>query len=357
MATITLQSGFGTVVGSTDLIWNSNYDITFAGGFGLVLTPAAGFQTSLSSLLGDGVYQTVTVYQPLIGTVYALVNDISVTSAQFIGQAETVLSGNDTVNGSGDGEIISTHDGADTVAAGGGNDTVRPGRGGGSVDGGIGSDTIDFTDFSNPSLPLEGVTVDLRGRTAASASGDVNVSLTSIENATGSANADTLVGTGRGNTILGGGGNDRVFGLGGADNLVGGDGADTINGGAGGDRISGGLGRDVLTGGTDGFVDTFVFSGLADSSTTSAARDVIRDFQVGLDKIDLSAIDAITGGVDDGFTFIGTQAFSHTAGELRVSASGALVMADVNGDGRADFTIAMVYFGADHTLTQNDFVL
>lgn len=357
MATISLWSGFGSVVGSTDLIWNANYSITDENGFALVLTPPEAFRTSLTSLMSDGVYQTVTVYQPSNGYVYALVSNISVTTSQFLGHPEMSLAGNDTVNGSADGEIIATYDGTDTVSAGGGNDTIRPGRGGGSVDGGSGSDTVEFTDFANPSLPSEGVTVDLVLGTAASASGDVSVTLASIENVIGSANADTLLGSGLGNTILGAGGNDRIAGRGGADNLAGGSGADTINGGAGADKITGGLGRDVLLGGTDGLEDTFEFTTLADSAATAAARDVIKDFQVGIDTIDLAAIDAIAGGSDDAFTFIGTHGFSHTAGELRVSATGGLLMADVDGNGIADLMIALVYSGANHTLTQDDFVL
>jgi hypothetical protein len=42
------------------------------------------------------------------------------------------------------------------------------------------------------------------------------------------------------------------------------------------------------------------------------------------------------------FHFIGSTAFSHTEGELRVTAHGTgvfLVSADVNGDGTADFAI------------------
>lgn len=59
---------------------------------------------------------------------------------------------------------------------------------------------------------------------------------------------------------------------------------------------------------------------------------------------------------DQAFAFIGTAAFSHTAGELRLAVShgSAKLMADTNGDGVADMAIAL-----DHvtSLTAADLVL
>ena len=59
-------------------------------------------------------------------------------------------------------------------------------------------------------------------------------------------------------------------------------------------------------------------------------------------EIDLAAIDAnaVGGGADDAFAFIGAAAFSNTAGE-RASALGTntLVTGDIDGDGGADFHI------------------
>ena len=73
--------------------------------------------------------------------------------------------------------------------------------------------------------------------------------------------------------------------------------------------------------------------------------------------IDVSGIDANsnTGG-NQAFTFIGTMAFSHTAGELRTANSGpnSLVAADVDGDGKADFTLTVE---GVHDLTGGDFIL
>ncbi len=59
---------------------------------------------------------------------------------------------------------------------------------------------------------------------------------------------------------------------------------------------------------------------------------------------------------DRKFTFIGTGAFTNTAGQLRQSALGghALISGDVNGDSTADFAILLK--GA-HTLSGTNFVL
>ncbi len=83
-------------------------------------------------------------------------------------------------------------------------------------------------------------------------------------------------------TTNGTGGDDRLMGSSSADTLSGGVGDDFLHDGAGADRLTGGAGADV-----------FVFA--ADTST-----DTITDFQIGVDRIDLSdwgrfyTVDALT---------------------------------------------------------------
>ena len=69
--------------------------------------------------------------------------------------------------------------------------------------------------------------------------------------------------------------------------------------------------------------------------------DRITDFKRDTDKLDLTPIDAIAGGADNAFSFIGAGAFAGVAGQLRAYSSGGnfFVAGDVNGDGVADFTI------------------
>ena len=68
--------------------------------------------------------------------------------------------------------------------------------------------------------------------------------------------------------------------------LFGGIGRDSLMGGAGSDSLTGGRGQDQLYGGVDTAVDRFIFTDWRDS-TPGAARDVIHDFALGRDKIDL----------------------------------------------------------------------
>jgi Ca2+-binding RTX toxin-like protein len=117
-----------------------------------------------------------------------------------------------------------------------------------------------------------------------------------------------------------------------------------------GDDVLNGLGGDnVLTGA--GGSDVFKFDSVPNGSNQ------ITDFQQGSDHIDLSGIDANSGTAgNDGFTFIGTQAFSAVAGELRfeIVSGHTLVSADLDGDGTPDFQIELV---GSYTLNSQDFVL
>ena len=114
-----------------------------------------------------------------------------------------------------------------------------------------------------------------------------------------------------------------------------------------------------MSGGDD--ADTFWFAALSDSGVTEATRDVIIDFEAG-DRIQLSYLDANTtnGAINDAFSFIGTDvAFSGAPGQLRavLTSDGQIVEGDVNGDGKADFSILLLDPAHSYTLTQADFVL
>lgn len=75
-------------------------------------------------------------------------------------------------------------------------------------------------------------------------------------------------------------GPDILFGGKGTDKLFGYDNNDELNGGAGNDQLTGGGGNDLLRGGLG--KDTFIFDG------RRFASDVISDFTIGEDRIDLS---------------------------------------------------------------------
>jgi bile acid-coenzyme A ligase len=114
-----------------------------------------------------------------------------------------------------------------------------------------------------------------------------------------------------------------------------------------------------LYGGTE--ADTFVFKSLTDTGITSSSRDLIVDFSHGVDRIDLSAIDArsnVSG--NDAFRFIETGSFSGKSGELHyvsrtlAGVSSTIIEGDVNGDRLADFQIEL---SGRHALAASDFVL
>lgn len=133
---------------------------------------------------------------------------------------------------------------------------------------------------------------------------------------------------------------DILHAFGGKDTVSGGNGNDQIDGGAGDDALTGGLGADLLTGGAG--ADLFIFLSIKDSTKKSSGRDSILDFvRTDGDRIDLTAIDAKKGGGNQAFKFIKQQGFHEKKGELRykVKDGDALVQGDVNGDGKADFSI------------------
>lgn len=134
---------------------------------------------------------------------------------------------------------------------------------------------------------------------------------------------------------------ENVIGGRGADRLSGNDEDNRIVGGAGRDTLQGDMGRDTLVG--SGGADRFVFTDLEESDID--APDLITDFRRGQgDRIDLRALDANDGlDGDQAFAFIGTTAFSGTAGELRAQVQGnrTLITADLDGDGTADFGLLL----------------
>lgn len=303
--------------------------------------------------------------------------------------------GNDLLQGGDDNDTLNGGFSADTLEGGSGDDLLIGGYGDDSIDGGTGSDTADYTGFGG------NITVNLNdgtGQYTGAAGTDI---LTGIENLVGGDHADrftgrpddsileggdsadTLLGLGGDDTLDGQDGNDNIVGGSGADHLIGGAGRDALlggtendsldggiendqlRGGDGEDTLYGGVGRDILIGGDfvaggfpgDGATDTFVYTDVTESQVGAGGRDIIRDFEDGLDIMDLSAIDAITGTPgDDAFTFIGSSGFSGTAGELRAvtTAAATIVQADVDGDGNSDFD---VFLNGVLVMDTSDFVL
>jgi Ca2+-binding RTX toxin-like protein len=221
----------------------------------------------------------------------------------------------DTIHGLGGGDWISGGGAADTLFGDEGNDRLNGGRGADFMHGGAGNDLYIVDHATDAVIENAGEGTDRVAAWSDFTLGD---------------NVDNLILKGDGD--LNGTGNalgNEIFGNDGNNILYGGTGTDT----------SAGTGSDLLFGGAGN--DLFVFRTLSDSRVSSS-RDVIRDFLIGADQIDLTAIDAnsrLAG--DQAFNFIGSGAFSRTAGELQAKAVGpnTLVQGDVNGNGRPDFQI------------------
>ncbi|WP_137154079.1 calcium-binding protein [Rhizobium sp. FKL33] len=210
------------------------------------------------------------------------------------------------------------------------------------ISGGSGTDTVDYSrQNDDPDLAGAGIKVDLSQEYATSGDGTEEV-LYSIENVKGTNYKDTLIGDSGANSLWGQNGSDILKGL---------DGNDKLYGGSGDDDLYGGMGLDRLTG-NDG-ADFFIFQSTSESPNSSN-RDVIVDFSRSQgDQIDLMDIDAIkSSSADNAFDYIGSAAFSGTAGELRYS--GGIIRGDVNGDGRADFSIEVENTAS---LRSSDFIL
>lgn len=186
--------------------------------------------------------------------------------------------------GGGDDNVISkrgddsifTGDGNDIVYSGSGDDVIWGGSGQDMLVGSEGSDTIDGGSGND----------DLGGGKGE----DILYGQDGDDRIRGGEDNDIVYG-GTGNDIVGGGkGNDLLYGDAGNDLLKGGPGDDALFGGLGNDILRGSLGNDIIVGndGDDMFwggegADVFVFS-------EDSGIDTIRDFEIGLDTIDLGGI-------------------------------------------------------------------
>lgn len=151
-------------------------------------------------------------------------------------------------------------DGDDHLEGGAGDDILMGGAGADLLVGGFGFDRADYRQAA------ERVVIDMLNYGAATgeAAGDV---FYGIEALYGTGHDDALLGNNAPNTLWGHGGNDRLEGRRSTDTLVGQAGDDTLDGGLADDVLTGGAGHDV-----------FVFT---------QGRDVITDFQPGVDEIHL----------------------------------------------------------------------
>lgn len=256
--------------------------------------------------------------------------DLQSASVQQSGTFEFVQEV-ENVTGSVFGDTLLGDDNDNLLVGGGGLDLLGGRLGDDILDGGADGAYATWADSEGA------VVVDLAEGRATEWDGGTDI-LIDIVGAVGTSHGDTLRGDQGANRLEGGDGADRLVGRGGDDILMGGNGIDILDGGAGRDladysgggparinlasgqgldssgavdRLSGiedvvgSLGRDVLVGddganrleggvgrdtlrGNDG-ADAFVFTDDLDFG------DTIRDFQSGLDRIEIDAVTVGTG--------------------------------------------------------------
>ena len=313
---------------------------------------------SVIEVAGGGSYDEVRIRNLASYTLPAYVEKLTnSTNFMFTGTGNSLdneINGGTTVDylHGGDGhDILNGGDGDDELHGDGDHDILNGGAGSDTMYGGFGNDTF-YVEYEGDTV------VEL----IAEGTDTVYTTLTNymlsdhVENLSywGAGDPDlNFTGSNVPNLIAGRGGDDIMDGQGGPDELYGEGGSDVLHGGSGDDLLVGGSGADVLCGGTGS--DLFQF-GQGDTGT-GAAADVVTDFVNYMDKIDLRGIDsnsALAG--DQAFSFIGTAAFSGTAGELRYMFDGTdtWVQGDWTGDGVADFEIV---FTGSVTLWGTDFYL
>src|SRR6266508_1344598 len=225
--TVNAAAGNDTVTGSgsTGLGAAFTSGVTFNGDAG---TDTIGGGSGTDTLNGGADTDTLT-YAGFTGGITV---SLAVTTAQATGGAgsETVSAFENLTGGSGGDKLTGTTT-ANTLNGGAGNDQLIGGDGDDVLTGGAG------TDSANYSTATTGVTVNLSLTTAQNTVGAGTDTITEVENAAGSASADTLTGSSAANTLRGAGGDDSLSGGGGDDVLKGGAGNDTAKGGAGNDSL------------------------------------------------------------------------------------------------------------------------
>jgi Ca2+-binding RTX toxin-like protein len=347
-----------------DILNGGGGNDTLDGGTGAdTMSGGTGNDTYIVDDIGDSVIEnsgegTDTVKVSLASyTLTANVEKLLFTGAGSFDGTGNAL--NNDMTGGSSNDTFHGGDGYDYLSGGAGDDSLYGGNDGDTLVGGTGADYMEGNAGDDVYI------VDNAGDSVVEASGEgrdtVYTTLLSYTlgsnvedlNWNGGSGAVTFTGNALDNVIYGGAGNDGLTGLDGADTLRGQVGDDTLDGGNGVDLLVGGSGADILTGGAD--ADTFRIGNY--ESGTGATADRITDFASGTDIVDLSGVDAnqnVFG--NEALTWIGSAAFSSTAGELRTYFDGTdtWIQGDTTGDGVADFEVR---FDGAVTLGASDFIL
>ncbi|MFO1201061.1 MAG: hypothetical protein U1E58_00280 [Tabrizicola sp.] len=230
--------------------------------------------------------------------------------------------GNDTLLGDGQGNLLlggagqdwlEGRTGADTLLGGDGHDTLLGGEEADRLEGGSGNDRLDGGTGDDALIGGEGNDLLMGGEGADRLEG--NAGEDRLEGSTGSDQLaggegnDQLLGGSEDDILDGGAGNDRLEGGDGNDGLFGGDGLDSLFGGDGLDRLEGGAGNDWLDGGSG---DDVQLGGDGQDTLLAGDGQDILDGGLGNDRLEggigddslygRDGLDSLFGG--DGFDWL-----------------------------------------------------
>ena len=246
--------------------------------------------------------------------------------------------GDDYINGQNGADWLYGEAGFDRLYGEAGVDVLIGGEGADLMVGGLGDDgyvvdNLDDLIQENVGEGTENVYAFVNGYTLAA----------NVENLWLFDAAMTGTGNALANVLVGNTGDNILHGLAGADSLIGGEGSDTLDAGADNDFLAGENGDDMLIGGGGSDLmyggagaDRFIYTAASDS-VSGANMDAILDFQVGIDKVDLSAI--VTGA---------------DTVSLWANGDGTYVLVDQNSDGVEDMRILLYQ---THGVTASDLIL
>jgi len=306
-----------------------------AGVIGANANFAAAYDAATDTITITGAHsETFTVSNVTTETDAAFSTTVTTT------QAFAAATEHDDNTDQNDVEVIEGD--VDTIDGGAGNDTIEGMVGADVIDGGTGTDTASYAS-SNAAVSVNLAT---GVNTGGHAAGD---SLTSIENVTGSAFADTLVGSSSANTLNGGAGNDTLTGNGGADAFV----------------VATGGGSDTVTDFTTG-VDTMNFEALTALIDAVADNDAKEYEEIADDGADIEndANVIVIGGV----TTIGAAAAAIAADAQVTGTDGLIVFSDgddtfvyhtddLDGDGTETLVLTLTGVSDATSLVTGDFDL
>ncbi len=337
-----------TRLGNTTYGFNSNasndvYNATLYPRIAYTVFDSGGTDTLDYS--GFGQNQTIDLTAGTFSNIGGRTGNVSIALGTVIENA-IGGAGSDTIRGNEADNVLTGNGGDDALYGFGGNDTLVGGAGNDRIDGGDGFDTASYADA------LAGITVNNQTVTSVgNAAGIGSDDLFDIERIVGSAFNDIFTGGPTGQRFEGGAGNDIFTGGGGADILVGGAGADLFRdtvAGLNGDTIV-----DFTVGDrieiTDANFSTFTYS-LSGTTLTYSGGSLT----FGSALTSGLVVRAVTGGTGVSLALASAPFANETfrladfgadagAGSWTSDDRFPRLLADVNGDGRAD----IVGFGND----------